>query len=92
MTASSSRPKEAAKFGHPLSRPDLAERGGQIWPSSLPARSGQERRSGRKRGAGEADRKSGWSVVVDDDDGSVGGRWLALAATGHAAAMVGDGK
>ncbi|KAK9149403.1 hypothetical protein Scep_008160 [Stephania cephalantha] len=63
-----------------LSGPDLAERGGQfgqIWPS------------GRERGVGETDRKSGWSVVVDDGDGSVGGRRLASAATGHATTMVG---
>ncbi|KAK9134453.1 hypothetical protein Syun_013783 [Stephania yunnanensis] len=38
----------------------------------------------------EADRKSGWSVVMDDGDGSVGGRWLAPAVTGHATTMVSD--
>ncbi|KAK9126948.1 hypothetical protein Scep_015794 [Stephania cephalantha] len=43
----------SAKSGHPLFRPDLAER----------------------EGTGEADRKSGWSVVMDDGDGSAGGRW-----------------
>ncbi|KAK9163621.1 hypothetical protein Syun_004523 [Stephania yunnanensis] len=54
--------------------------------SMVEARSGQERR------AGEADQKSGWSVVMDDDDGSVSGRWLALATTGHATTMGADAR
>ncbi|KAK9168206.1 hypothetical protein Syun_000346 [Stephania yunnanensis] len=74
------RPLMALSF----SRSYLVERGDHIWPSSL------SDGSARERGAEEADRNSGWSLVMDDGNDSVGGRWLAPAATGHATEMVSD--
>ncbi|KAK9169044.1 hypothetical protein Syun_001184 [Stephania yunnanensis] len=48
--------------------------------TAIDSRIERQARSGHERGAEKANRKNGWSVVMDDDNGSVGGRWLALAA------------
>ncbi|KAK9115273.1 hypothetical protein Syun_022070 [Stephania yunnanensis] len=58
-------PREATRFGHPLSRPDV--RGSQISLSFLPTT------SGRKRGEASRERRGGWPAMVNDDGDTIGG-------------------